>query len=423
MNWHIPSEERKYLRELSKKQAEYASLPVMEKRKRLWYDLNDAVPGALPPVIAETWTFDGDFLPARIFRCTTEPAKSIEYQLLRNIRNYELLNDDKVMPDFFEINWFMEINEFGIPVEREVRRNKEGYELGFQYVHPIKNLKEDFHLLDRAVCKVDKKKTFAWKAFLEDLFGDMLPVVIRTNNIECTSLTNRVIQLMGMESFYTHMLTDPDEVHRLMTYLTDNAIYIYQWMETEGLLLVNNGNQDSFGSSYNFTTRLPSSGYTGGPARLCDFWGNTNAEETVGISPELFKEFCLPYYIRVCEPFGLIYYGCCEAVDPIWESVKRIPHLKKVSVSAWCDQQIMGEALRDSEIVFSRKADPRFVGVDIKLNEESWKAYIRETLKETHNVFTEFIFRDVYTLHGNLGKMRRAIDLTRLEIARHFDLK
>ena len=36
MEWEIPKEERKYLRELARKQAEYARLPVMARRKQMW---------------------------------------------------------------------------------------------------------------------------------------------------------------------------------------------------------------------------------------------------------------------------------------------------------------------------------------------------------------------------------------------------
>jgi hypothetical protein len=419
MSWHIPDNERSYLRDLANKQAGYAALPVMEERKKIWYDLNDGHSGYIPPVVVETWTFDRDFLPERVFRCKSETGKSIEYQLLRNIRNYEFINDDKVMPDFFEINWFLDIDEFGVKVGREIRKDAEGYELGYRYLHPIKDLEADFQLFKPAVCKVDREKTMSWKSFLEGIFGDVLPVTIRTNNLECTSLTNRAIELMGMEAFYSAMLLNPGGVHLLMAYLRDNALSIMRWVEAEGLIIVNNGNQDSFGTSFNFTSRLPSPEYNGGPARLCDFWGNSNSEETVGISPEMYQEFCLPYYIDVCEPMGLLYYGCCEPAHPVWDSVRQLPHLQKVSISPWCDQEFMGDVLRGTEIVFSRKPDPKYLGVDVTLNEEKWRAHIRETLDATQGVFTEFIIRDVYTVHGKLDKARRCVELARQEIEKH----
>ena len=97
-----------------------------------------------------------------------------------------------------------------------------------------------------------------------------------------------------------------------------------------------------------------------------------------------------------------------------------MPHLKKVSINRWTDQHFMGEALRGSDIVFSRKPDPNFLGVDVALKEDAWSAHIGETLDATRGVFTEFIVRDVYTVHGNLNKVRRAVELARQEIDKRF---
>jgi len=201
--------------------------------------------------------------------------------------------------------------------------------------------------------------------------------------------------------------------------LRDNALSVMKWAETEGLLRLNNGNQTSFGSSFNYTTRLPAPDYAGGAARLCDMWGSANSQETVGVSPEMFREFCAPYYREVCAPLGLVYYGCCEPVHPYWEDIRSLPHLKKVSISRWCDQAFMGEALRGSGIVFSRKPDPKYLGVDVNLDEDAWRAQIRETLEAASDVPVEFIVRDVYTVHADLAKVHRAVVLAREEIERY----
>jgi hypothetical protein len=419
MEWHIPNDERAYLRDLAARQAEYAALPIMAQRKQVWYDLNDGRSGARPPVIVETWTFDRDFLPADVFRCTSRVGRAIERQLLRNIRNHELIDDDKVMPDTFDIGWFMDIDELGVQIETETVRDAEGVETGYRFLHPIQDLDRDLDMLKPAACRVDRQRTMAWKAFLEDLIGDLLPVCIRTGTHGSTMLTHRVIELMGMEAYLMAMVDSPDQVHRLMAFLRDNALRVMRWAEAEELLRLDNGNQDSFGSSYNFTTRLPGPGRNGGPVRLSDMWGATNSQETVGISPVMFHEFCFPYYRDVCEPMGLLYYGCCEPAHPFWDDIRQLPHLKKVSISRWCDQRFMGEALRGTELVFSRKPDPNYLSVDARLDEEAWAAHIGETLEATHGVFVEFIVRDVYTVHGTLDNARRAVEVARREIDRH----
>ena len=420
MKWNIPEAERSYLRELARKQAGYAALPVMAQRRQMWYDLNDAKPGARPPVVIETWTFDRDFMPERVFRCASPDGRSIERQLLRNIRNHELIDDDKVMPDTFDIGWFVTIDELGVPIERTTVKDAQGIETGYQFHHPIKDLRRDFALLKPAACQVDRAKTMAWKAFLDDLLGDLLPVAIRTGVYGCAMLTHRVVELMGMESFFTAMYDAPDEVHRLMAYLRDNALRVMRWAEAEGLLRVNNGNQASFGSSFNYTTWLPAPGAAGEAARLCDMWGSANSQETVGVSPEMYHEFCFPYYRDACEPLGLLYYGCCEPAHPFWEDIRRLPHLKKVSISRWCDQRMIADALQGTDVVFSRKPDPNFLSVDRTLREDAWAAHIRESVEAARGVFMEIIVRDVYTVHGDLSNPRRAAAIARREIDRHY---
>lgn len=418
--WQIPDNERQYLRGLAQKQAEYAALPVMAQRKENWYALNDGRSGARPPFIVETWTFDRDFMPGSVLRCESDTGRSIEWQLLRNVRNHELIDDDKVMPDTFDIGWFVDVDEFGVKIDVRRVKDAQGIETGYEFFHPIKDLVRDLPLLKPAVCRVDRDSTMAWKAFVEDLIGEYLPVVIQSGIYGCTMLTHRVVELMGMEAFFSAMYECPEALHELMAFLRDNGLRVMRWAEAENLLRLNNGNQVSFGSSFNFSRTFPAADANGGAVRLHDMWGSANSQETVGVSPAMFHEFCFPYYRDVCEPMGRLYYGCCEPVHPFWDDIRQLPHLKKVSVSRWCDERLVGEALRGSDIVYSRKPDPKYLGIDVTLDESAWETHIRATLEATRDVFAEFIVRDVYTVHGDLNKVRRAIQIARREIDRFY---
>ncbi len=417
--WQVTKEEREYLKNLAAKQAAYAKLPVMAKRKQQWTDLNDFNAIVKPPIVIETWTFDRDFMPGSVFRCTTETGRDIEGQLLKHIRNYELIGDDKVMPDTFDISWFADIDQFGIEIPRETLPDSQGVETGYRWDHPIKDIEKDFGKLKPVTCKVDREKTRAWQAFVQEIVGDSLAVRIRTWPYGATMLTNSVIMLMGMERFFTAMTDNPEAVHRLMAYLRDNCLFSMRWAEKEGLLRANSGNQDSFGSSYNFTRRLPPD-TEDVAVKLNQMWGAANSQETVGISPSMFGEFCFPYYEKVCEPLGLLYYGCCEPVHVHWAYISRLPHLTKVSISKWCNQRFVADAVRGKNIVMSRKPDPNLLGVNPKLDEEAWSAHIRETLELTQGVPLEILVRDVYTVHGDLTKPKRAVELARQEIEKHW---
>jgi len=270
---------------------------------------------------------------------------------------------------------------------------------------------------------LDREGTAAEKQFLEETFGDILPVVIRSNTYGANPLTQRLMHLMSMETYYMAMYDCPDKLHALMGLLRDNAMRMSRWAEQEGLLVLNNGNQQTCGACYNFTTLLPKREVLPGQVKLSDMWGVMDSQESIGVSPELFHEFVFPYYKELAEMFGLVYWGCCEPADPIWEtSLCQLPNLKAVSISRWANQPFMAEALAGKGIVYSRKPNPNLLGVDVALNEEAWAAEIRGTLEVTagKNIPLELVVRDVYSVHGNLDKPRRAVEIARREIDRFF---
>jgi hypothetical protein len=231
------------------------------------------------------------------------------------------------------------------------------------------------------------------------------------------------MRLMSMETFFLAMYDCPDTLHAVLALLRDNAIRGARWAEAEGLLELNNGNQCTCGTCFNFTTQLPLHPVQPGRVRLTDMWAGMDSQETVGVSPALFHEFCFPYYRDLAALFGRVYWGCCEPVDPLWErSLSGLPNLKAISISRWADQRFMAEALTGRKIVYSRKPNPNLLGIDVELNEAAWAAEIRETLDVTadRDLPVEFVVRDVYSLHGNLAKATRAVEIARREIDRRF---
>jgi len=198
-----------------------------------------------------------------------------------------------------------------------------------------------------------------------------------------------------------------------MEYLLQNAFLLMEFYEREGIMYVNNGDTDLGNSTYPFTDVLPAPGYKGVP-RLCDMFLRTDSQETVSISPAMFDELIFPYYKRLCEKAGLWYYGCCEPVNGFWEkSISKIKNIKKVSISKWCNEEIMGPLLLGSGIVYSRKIDALFFAVYHDLDEAGLEKYIRSTMKHARGCQIEFISREVESVCGNLPKLKTAVDIMR----------
>lgn len=407
MPYSIKEHEIKYLRELARKQLEYSKLPVMREREKRWQNINNGVRD-IAPVVIETWTFDHDMMPDSIYRCESPDAKHLEYSLLKNIREHELIDDDKVIPDFFSVGYKISIDEFGVPLD-SVHDEHSG---GYKFINPIKDLKNDLPRLKLPVITHDIAASVEYRDFIADIIGDILPVEFESRP-PTASLTQKAIRLMGMESFFIAMYEEPDEVHMLMDHIAKCQLATMKYYENNDLLTVNNRNHQTGPSSYGFTDRIPSSTYDPDHVSLKDICLWVESQETVGISPDMFREFCIPYYERAARPLGLVYYGCCEPVHSVWKDIyKAIPQIFKVSVSPWCDQQFMGEALAGTNVVFSRKPSPNFLGVADTLDEEAWASHIRETALAARSCQSEIIIRDVYKV-GHLSRAKRAVEIAR----------
>ena len=77
----------------------------------------------------------------------------------------------------------------------------------------------------------------------------------------------------------------------------------------------------------------------------------------------------------------------------------------------------MGERLRGTRVIYHRKPNPNFLGVDVALDEEAVRAHIRQTVQAARGCTLEFTQRDVYTIHNNPDKVKRFVQMIREETA------
>jgi hypothetical protein len=354
-----------------------------------------------------------DILPP--LKCTDPATQAIERQLLTTISVHELIDDDKVAGAEFIVPFEISFSLFNLTRQREFSKDSKGRTLGYHDKPFLTGLEGGLPDLPPSAYGVNFEKTHAARDLAEDLIGDILPVKIKNQSM-CwrLGLTMHLIELMGMENLFLALMDTPDEVKKLVDRIADELIQCLRWQESEGLLTLNNGNDYAGAGSYGFSDELPAADFSGKGVRLCDQWGNLNSQETVGVSPDVYKEVFFPAYERIAALFGLVYYGCCEPVHEIWKPcLSSLPNLRKVSISPWCNEEMMGEVLRGSKIIYSRKPNPVFLGVDGAFDEAVYAEHIRKTLKAAAGCPLELIHRDIYTLSGDRQKAGRAVKLIR----------
>ena len=413
----MTAKEKDRLRGLAKQYLELANDPEMELLRKRHRELNLKKSGTRPVIRIETAGFGNELIPVTEHQCVDQFAKQIENRLLYFIYHHKIVGDDQLMPKTFQMEWKVNIDYFGFPVTKTTGTAANGSTVGFRVNHAVNCIAEDFHKLKPLSASVDREYTEKYRTAVEDSIGDILPVEMTGWPALATFLTRQLLDLMSMENYYLAMVDTPDDVHRMMKYLLQNCKNLMRFYEAENIMYVNNGEVDLKNSTYPFTDRLPAPGYTGKP-RLKDMFMRTDSQETVGIAPEMFNEFCLPYYMELCALGGLWYYGCCEPVHPVWEnSLSKIPNIKKLSISKWCDEEIMGHHLRNSGIVYSRKIDSTFIGLTGEIDAKGLAEYIGRSLKYAKDCQIEFIAREIVSIYGNPGKLKKATNIMRKEIA------
>jgi len=406
----VPKNEIEFLRDLAKKQLEYANLPIMAERKRLW-TLHNRLEGERPMVVMEEDSFDRDFLPKPI--CTHPVSRPMEWLLNKVTCAHELFDDDKVVPDFYPIPYSINMDFLGVKEKKTKASEGEGF-----HIEPLfETLEEGLPMLGQSGLYYHKEETEKYRKAVTDILGDIMPVVPKNYFYWwCTIPTQYVINIMGMENMYCSMMTEAEDFHKLMDLVTKELIRLLRWQEDEGLVILNSGNDYIGSGSFCFSDELPSRGSgDGGRVLSKDTWGHLDSQESVGISPQMFDEFIYPCYEALAKEYAFVYYGCCEPVHAYWDrSLCRLPNLRKISISAWCDEEFMAERLKGRKVIYSRKPSPNFIGIKAEFDEEAFRAYIQKTVNTIKgHCKGEFIFRDIYALHGNIGKVRKAVEITR----------
>ncbi len=427
--WPVDGNDLTILRGLYKRQREIAQDPAMQERRRLWarhaaLNSDRADTGARPMILAETGGVLDELIPLSTLRCQADWARQMERELRELIFRHEHVRDDFVVLPWIQYGWRVEIGDFGVTTAL-VRGNNEGKLGSYHWDPPLKDLDKDFNKLRFRALSVDREQTAAWAAFLEEHFGDIMPVRLRANYWWTTGLTWTAINLIGLEPLMMTTYDNPAGLHRLMAFLRDECLHFLEWFEREGLLTLNNENDYIGSGSQGWTTELPrrekpdgsreksaqSAQSADNSVRLQDLWGLSESQETVGVSPKMFEEFIFPYQLPVISRFGLSYYGCCEPIHNRWHIVKRIPNLRRVSISPWCDQEKMAAEL-GRDYIFCRKPNPAMIST-ARFDEDAIRDDLRATLRIVGDAPLELVMKDVHTLNNEPLRLGRWVQLAR----------
>lgn len=407
---NINYEDKKILKELSHRVKYLSRRKIEEKRRKLWYDHNE-LNNTRPLIFCDPENGWNEIITDEDLECEGKLAKDWEMRLRKEIFWAEEMGDDRVTEPIFDLNYVHHETDWGMS------EDKIGGEAGGSYTWdpPLKDYAEDFEKLQFPEIEIDEKATERLYNLAEDILGDYLQVRIKGSFWWTLGMTWTAINLRGMEQFMLDIYENPDYLHRLMAFLRDGHLAKLDYLEKKGYLDLNNDGTYVGSGGFGYTNELPKDDFDG-KVRTLDMWGFAESQETTCVSPEKFQEFVFEYQLSILERFGLNCYGCCEPLDQRWHIIKKIPRLRRVSVSPWADKREMAENLEDNYI-YSWKPMPTDLAVP-EIDEGKIRSDMRNTLQKIKDCQVEIIMKDNHTIGNNPENVKRWCRIAQEEAAR-----
>lgn len=408
----VSSRDREVLRDLARKVRELAEQPQQTQIAQRWKD-HHALKSTPPLIFCDPEDAWHELIRADELVCTSRMGRIWEFKLRKEIYWAERIKDDRVVMPTFSVHYVW------AKTPRSLKTSIVGGHDGgaYNWDAPLKGGYEALETLTPARLQMDMERTKALEALAHDVFDGILEVKLEGVYWWSLGMTTDLILLRGFENFLYDFYDNPDGVHALMAFLRDENLAMLDFLENNNLLTLNNGGDYHGTGGYAWTDELPGVGFKGS-VRLKDMWGFCESQETVGVSPEMFAEFIFPYQLQMLERFGLNIYGCCEPLDTRWDSIRRIPHLRKVTVSPWSDDEEMAEHL-GPDYVFCKKVNPSRIAT-VSIDEDSIRTELRKAFNaaKRHNCRTEVLMRDLLSVACNPYNPERWVQIAREEAER-----
>lgn len=330
--------DRQIVRDLAKRVADIAAMPLQAQRSRLWKACNDLKPKRAMVLATQQPQKEMERAWLRM-ECQDPMHRPYEHALRQVILHHERIPDDFPILGEFKVHIPItgdDLDDYGAPV-------KTPKDLDRLHFRPIRI---DHAAADRQVEEA------------QELLGDILSVRKVGKTLWHYGLSRALVHLRGPEQIMLDMYDNPELVHRLMAFLRDDSLREIDLFEKEKALTFNNRADNINGSGgLSLTADLPGkSNRAAAKAKNCLCWGES--QEIVGASPEQFDEFILQYQLPLMRRFGLTDYGCCESLDQKLDLLMaKIPNLRWVSVSPWADRQVCADKI-GKNYVYVYKPNP-----------------------------------------------------------------
>ena len=394
---HLSGSEKETLKRLGEQLAVIAALPIHAEKAELWRRLND-LKSVRPMVWINEIPWNEMNVEDELTLKTVHPwARELETRMRRTIYQWKHMPADMVVSPFLECPLSIRSTDFGIHEDVDVQKTDASNEIVSRHFHVQISSPEDIDKIKMPLVTHDQASTDLAFGTMKELFQGILPVKkVGQTHIWFTPW-DYLVRWTGVQEAMMLLVDDPDLVNACVERLVDAWMVELDQFEAQNLLSLDNDNTRIGSGGYGYTSELPGKNFNPDHVKAHNMWGCSNAQVFSEVSPDMTWEFAMRHDLRWLSRFGLTYYGCCEPVQNKVHLLRKIPNLRKVTVSPWNDyRRILPELGRD--YVASIKPNPAIFANDV-WNPEEARTNLEKALDVSNGSnHIEFIMKDISTV-------------------------
>ena len=403
----VSARDRRIVRELAAKVAELAALPVQEEKRAMWRKLNARKP-VRPMVMIDQvcWNemnVDGELTLA----CENEEARRYEWELKATLCQWKHFRVDMVVEPFIRVHKAVGGTGFGVGTrERTSVLDPTNSVVGHAYINQFETDK-DLDKIKMPVVTRDEAETRRRVEVAHDLFKGTLGVVEEGIGLGI-SVWDPITCWMSVEQVCEALMEKPDYMREMARRMVRGYMSMLDQCEEQGLL---GSSQSLVHCTGAWTDDLPAPGFDPKKPRTKDLWMFGLAQMFSTVSPKMFDEFEIEMCMPIFKRFGLVYYGCCDPLDGKLKEVRKIPNVRKISMSPWVDEERGAAGIR-GDYVYSRKPNPALLAWP-QFREDEVRQHLKKTVDTCarHGCPLELILKDISTVHYEPQRLWRWADI------------
>ncbi len=360
------------LRKLAREYAIAAADERNWENRRLHTAVNDLKMIRPVVLISEIPFHELNFDGSLTLQCQDPVLRSAEEFLRKQLFQWKYFPADMILPPYLPVQKIMHSTGNGWTVSEEILATDSKNHIVSHEYHDLledESALEQFHL---PVVTYDKEATMARYERIANAIGDILPVRL-VGYSSYTPVWDDIARYRGVTPLLIDLVERPEYTHQIVSKMTEYYISLSEQMEALGLYELD-PLEIHCTSALNST--LPGE-YDGENVKRSQIWGRGMAQIFASVSKDMHEEFDIDYMKKIMEPFGLVYYGCCEPLDKKIDIVEKLPHLRKISITPWADIDNAAEVI-GNRYVIANKPNPSSVAG--KLDEDALRAEISRIL-------------------------------------------